>query len=63
MGETMETIKLQAHINEDGLLKLELPTGLANRKLEVLIVMHPIEESEVDELGWPIGFIDHTYGA
>jgi hypothetical protein len=59
----METIKLQAQIDDDGLLKLELPTGLANRKLEVLIVMQPLDEHEVDELGWPIGFFDRTYGA
>ena len=59
----METIKLQAQIDDDGLLKLELPTGLANRKLEVLIVMQPLDKYEVDELGWPIGFFDRTYGA
>lgn len=59
----METIKLEAQIQDDGLLKLELPTGMANRKLEVLIVLHPVEESEVDELGWPTGFFDRTYGA
>jgi len=62
-NETMETIKLEAQVTDDGLLKLELPTGMANRKLEVLIVMHPVEEPEVDKLGWPIGFFDRTYGA
>ena len=35
----METIRLQTHVTDDGLLKLELPTGLANRKLDILIVM------------------------
>jgi hypothetical protein len=59
----METIKLQTQVTDDGLLKLELPTGMTNRKLEVLIVMQPVEEPEVDELGWPIGFFDRTYGA
>jgi hypothetical protein len=59
----METIKLEAQVADDGLLKLELPTGLANRKLEVLIVIHPVEEQQVDELGWPIGFFERTYGA
>jgi hypothetical protein len=59
----METIKLQTQVTDDGLLKLELPTGMTNRKLEVLIVMQPVEEPEADELGWPIGFFDRTYGA
>jgi hypothetical protein len=59
----METIKLQTQVTDDGLLKLELPTGMTNRKLEVLIVIQPVEETEVDELGWPVGFFDRTYGA
>jgi hypothetical protein len=59
----METIKLQTQVTDDGLLKLELPTGMTNRKLEVLIVIQSVEEPEVDELGWPIGFFDRTYGA
>ncbi|MBL8161157.1 MAG: hypothetical protein JNJ61_04170 [Anaerolineae bacterium] len=59
----METMKLRARVGEDGLLKLELPTsGLANRDLEVVIVMQPLEEA-VDEYGWPLGFFDRTYGA
>ena len=36
---------------------------MINRKLDILIVMHPVEETEVDEFGWPIGFFDRTYGA
>jgi hypothetical protein len=59
----METIKLKAHVGSDGLLKLKLPTGVTNRELEVVVVMQPLEEEEVDELGWPIGFFDRTYGA
>jgi hypothetical protein len=58
----METIKLKTHIGSDGVLKLELPTKLTNRELEVLVVMQPLDE-EVDELGWPIGFFERTYGA
>lgn len=59
----MESIKLNTRVGEDGILKLELPTGLINRKLEVLIVMQPMNDEPVDELGWPIGFFDRTYGA
>lgn len=58
----METIKLEAQVTDDGPLKLQLPTGMAKRKLEVLVVIHPVEEQAVDELGWPIGFFDRTYG-
>jgi hypothetical protein len=47
----------------EGPLKLEPSTRMTNPKLEVLIVMQPIAETEVDALGWPIGFSDRTYGA
>ncbi len=59
----METLKLRTHIGSDGLLKLEMPTGLANREIELLVVMQTIEDKPVDALGWPIGFFDRTYGA
>lgn len=59
----METIKLQAQADNEGLLKLELSTGMANRRLDVVVVMHPIEDVEVDANGWPIGFFERTYGA
>ena len=59
----METIKLRTAVGEDGILKLELPTHVTNRELEVLVVMQLLEEEEVDELGWPKGFFDRTYGS
>lgn len=60
----MKTIKLMTRVGDDGVLKLEMPTGVTNRRLEVLIVVQPLEEEEeVDELGWPVGFFERTYGA
>ncbi|MBC8099014.1 MAG: hypothetical protein H7Y11_06190 [Armatimonadetes bacterium] len=64
----MQTIKLHAWVDATGQLKLELPVvGLANRKLEMLIVMQPVTEATdteaVDANGWPIGFFERTYGA
>lgn len=59
----METIKLKTHIGSDGLLKLELPTGVTNRDLEVMVVMQTLDEEEVDELGWPLGYFEETYGS
>ena len=59
----METFKLQTHIGEDGVLKVELPTGFSEREVEVVVVLNPLEGDSVDALGWPIGFFDRTYGA
>ena len=59
----MDTLKLKTHIGDDGVLKLELQTGAANRDIEVLIVLQPLESAAVDALGWPVGFFERTYGA
>lgn len=60
----MESIKIDAYVGSDGILKLEVPVHLKDQRLEVLLVMQPVKESEaVDELGWPIGFFERTYGA
>jgi hypothetical protein len=59
----METFKLQTHIGADGVLKVELPTGFSPREVEVVVVLNPVEGELVDELGWPLGFFDRTYGA
>jgi hypothetical protein len=59
----METIKLITRTGDDGVLTLNLPQNLSNREVEVVIVVQPVESPEVDELGWPIGFFERTYGA
>jgi hypothetical protein len=60
----LDSIKLQATVDQDGLLKLEIPArDLANRRLEVLVVLQPLPEQALDANGWPIGFFDRTYGA
>ena len=59
----METMKLKARIGEDGILKLEVPTGLPAREVDVVLVMQATELQAVDANGWPLGFFDRTYGA
>ena len=73
----MQSIKAQAHIGADGLLKLELPVGMADTDLELLIVMQPLPLSVPSEVksiiaqhqtiaeknGWPVGFFEQTYGS
>ncbi|NWJ95839.1 MAG: hypothetical protein HXX20_08665 [Chloroflexi bacterium] len=63
----MQTIKLQAHIGIDGILRLELPLGLAETDLEVLVIVQPMRSiavlTETEKLGWPPGFFEQTYGS
>ncbi len=58
----METIKLKTRIDSTGTLRLDLPTQLANQQVEVLVVLHRIEDEPRDALGWPIGYFEETYG-
>jgi hypothetical protein len=57
----METIKLKTRVGSDGVLRLELPPTMANRQMEVLVVMQPLAE-DTDVLDWPT-FVDRMYGA
>ena len=58
----METIKFTTHVGSDGLLKLEVPVNVKDTDLEVVIIMYSTE-TRVDELGWPVGFFEETFGS
>ena len=55
----METIKTQARVGKDGVLKLEVPLNLKNVDLEVLIVVQPIHEADEGQDEWQ-AFLDRT---
>ncbi len=42
----METIKTQARVGKDGLLRLEVPLDLRDVDLEVLLVVHPLTSGQ-----------------
>lgn len=54
----MQTIKLNAHVGSDGVLKLELPLEMTNTDLEVLVVLQPRTERS-----WPPGYFEETAGS
>ena len=58
----METIKLTTRIDSTGKLSLDLPIHLANQQVEVLVVLQRLEDEPRDELGWPVGYFEETYG-
>ena len=53
----METIKLQTHVGEDGVLKVELPIGVRGVDCDVVIVYTVNYERE----DWE-AFVNRTYG-
>ena len=54
----MQTIKLETHIGQDGILKLELPLEMSNTDLEVLLVVQRKEKRR-----WPPGYFERTTGS
>jgi len=61
----MQTIKLKSHVGEDGVLQLQLPIGIKNTDLEVIVVFQavkadskPSEAITPEELGYSREFIE-----
>lgn len=58
----MQTIILKARADKDGVIRLVIPTDIADRDIEIVLVMHPIDDEPVDEMGYPVGYFEQTYG-
>lgn len=62
----MQSISLQSHVGEDGLLKLSVPVGVRDADLEVVIVVNTLSphngQPAPQTEGWPPGFFEATYG-
>ena len=58
----MQTITLKARTDRDGVVKLEIPTDLGNREIEIVLVLNPLEPEPLDDMGYPIGYFEETYG-
>ena len=59
----MQTILLKARTDHDGVVKLEVPTNLADREVEIVLVLHPLVPEPLDEMGYPDGYFEETYGS
>ena len=59
----METFTLKARSDKDGMIRLEIPTNISDKDLEIVVVMQTIVDEPVDAMGYPIGYFDETYGS
>ncbi|MBE9113952.1 hypothetical protein IQ273_31775 [Nodosilinea sp. LEGE 07298] len=39
----MESIKVRQHIGQDGILHLDLPVGLTDRDVDVMVIYQPVQ--------------------
>ena len=59
----MQTITLKVRADRDGVVKLEIPTDLADREVEIVLVLQPLEPEPLDTMGYPLGYFEATYGS
>lgn len=59
----MQTITLKARADQDGVVKLVIPTNLIDREIEIVLVMQPLTSEAVDAMGYPVGYFEQTYGS
>ncbi len=58
----MQSIKLRSHVGQDGILKLEVPVGLSETDLEVVVVVQPVAKESSPKPNWPPGFFKRVIG-
>ncbi|WGV23547.1 hypothetical protein [Halotia branconii] len=63
----MHSIKLTKRVGKDGILHLEIPVGITDKEVEIMVIYQPIEipkqQKTPEELGWPPGFFEQTYSS
>lgn len=62
----MQSITLHSHVGADGILNLQIPVGMSDVDLEVIVVVQQMNGHlviETDALGWPLGFFEETFGS
>lgn len=61
----MQSLRLQSHIGQNGILRLELPLDVSNTDVEMVLIFQPIppKQQPLQILGWPDGFFEKTFGS
>lgn len=57
----MQSLTLHTRVGKDGILKLEMPIGITDAELEVLLVFTPTAGKTTE--GWSPGFFERTFGS
>ena len=64
----MQSLTLHTRVGKDGILKLEMPIGLRDAEVEVILVVNQTSEKGKFQpakkaKGWPPGFFEATFGS
>jgi hypothetical protein len=62
----MQSLKVVSRVGSDGILHLDVPVGMTNEELEVLVIFQPLKSTvQVDtpqSLNWLPGFFEEVIG-
>ena len=60
----MQSIKLKKRVGENGILHLDIPLGMKDKEVEVIVIYQSVETTQIQEdLGYPTGLFEQTYGS
>lgn len=61
----MQSIKMRSRLGEDGILRLDIPLGMKDKEVEVMVIYQSVETGTKtpEDLGYPPGFFEQTYGS
>ena len=62
----MKSVTFRSHVGADGILSLQVPVGITNAELEVMVIVQPLVQPEVETpayTGWLPGFFEEVIGS
>ncbi|KAM3101093.1 hypothetical protein ACKFKF_09775 [Phormidesmis sp. 146-12] len=62
----MKSVTLRSHVGADGILNLQVPIGITNTELEVMVIIQPLiqpESKASESTGWIPGFFEEVIGS
>lgn len=62
----MHSIKLKKRVGADGVLHLDIPVGITDKEVEIMVIYQPLETSPQqktpEKRGWMPGFFEEVIG-
>lgn len=59
----MRAVQFHSHVGADGVLKVEVPIGVTDTDLDVVVIVSPAETGAAIGGNWPPRFFEETFGA
>ncbi len=62
----MHSIKLKKRVGADGVLHLDIPVGITDKEIEIMVIYQPLETATQlktpEQRGWMPGFFEEVIG-